>query len=925
MAGGVKSSLSKLRLVITGSPRAVWLTSFFAVAIIVLLFFLWQQVQSVSRILLPVGHERTGPDLSAIPSGNAQDVLILNSYHMGYSWSDNEMDGIIGTLRESHFSIRPIVEYLDCKRFPSMEHFDRLRDLFTQKYHGRKFGVVIAADNPALRFALKYRPQLFPGASIIFCGINGFRRDMIDGYDKVTGVAELLDAGGTVNTALRLHPQTRQIEVVYDYSITGLSTRRETEEQLKDVSGAVRIRYMENMTTTELMRNLRTLPPDSLVLALSYSLDKEGHVFNLEKIAKLLSLNSPVPVYGLHEERLGYGIVGGSLLGGRPQGVRAGEIALRILSGTPVSEIPVDLKSPTRMMFDYNQLVRFGIPLSSLPTGSVIVNKPVSFFAQYRALAVTTVLLILVLVSGVLILGVNIYRRRIAEEARIDSERNFKTLFESAGDAIFIEDMDERCIDANEEAARSTGYSRAELRALSLRDITEPAFLGTLAESRKGLLGAGRAFFEAVHMTKEGKSFPVELNCRLIDYSGKRAVLAVARDISERIGAEKEQRYLQAQLLQSRKMESVGRLAGGVAHDFNNILTSILGYCEILMSDIPAGHPMSKQLDIIRSAGERGAGLTRQLLAFSRKQVLQMKSADLNAIIENMAKMISRIIGEDIRFELRLKPVKNILADTGQIEQVLMNLIANARDAMPDGGRLLIETGNELLDRRYAEAHEGVRPGIHVMLAVSDTGRGMSAEMKERIFEPFFTTKGTGKGTGLGLATVYGIVRQHNGHIHVDSEPGRGTSFKVYLPATDESVQPDEQLQSGPPAHGKETLLVVDDDAMIVEMIEKMLQPLGYTVLTANGSEEALAINGQYEKEIHVLLTDVIMQSMNGRELSDALKQRRPGMSTIFMSGYTDNIIAHKGVLEPGMVLLQKPLTQRLLARSIREVIDRSR
>ena len=197
--------------------------------------------------------------------------------------------------------------------------------------------------------------------------------------------------------------------------------------------------------------------------------------------------------------------------------------------------------------------------------------------------------------------------------------------------------------------------------------------------------------------------------------------------------------------------------------------------------------------------------------------------------------------------------------------------------------------------------------------------------MKERIFEPFFTTKGTGKGTGLGRATVYGIVRQHNGHIHVDSEPGRGTSFKIYLPATEESIQPDKQLQSGPPAHGKETLLVVDDDAMIVEMIEKMLRPLGYTVLTANGSEEALAINGRYEKGIHVLLTDVIMQSMNGRELSDALKPRRPGMSTIFMSGYTDNIIAHKGVLEPGMVLLQKPLTQRLLAGSIREVIDRSR
>jgi PAS domain S-box-containing protein len=841
---------------------------------------------------------------------------------MGYSWSDNEMDGIIGTLRESDLGLRPIVEYLDCKRFPLMEHFDRISDLFEQKYRGRKFEVVIAADNPALRFALKNRPRLFPGAAIVFCGINGFRREMIDGYENVTGVAELLDAEGTVKTALGLHPDTRQIVVVHDYSITGLSARWETEAQLKAVSGAVRIRYMENMTTAELMQNLRTLRPHSLVLALSYSLDKEGHVINHEKIAKLLSINSRVPVYGLHEERLGYGIVGGSLLGGRPQGVRAAEIALKIISGTPAQEIPVDLKSPTRMMFDYNQLVRFGIPLSSLPGGSMIVNKPVSFFGQYRALAVTTVLLIVVLVSGVLVLGVNIYRRRVAEEARIDSERIFKTLFESAADAIFIGDMEGRCVEANEEAARSTGYSRAELKRRSLKDFTEPSFHGVLAENLTGLMGAGRACFESLHMTKEGKSFPVELNCRLIDYSGKRAVLAVARDISARRKAEEDQRLLQLQLLQSRKMESVGRLAGGVAHDFNNILTSILGYCELLMSEFPAGHPMVKQLDVIRKSGERGASLTRQLLAFSRKQVLQMKPVDLNAIIENMARMVSRIIEEDIRVELRLKTVKNVLADQGQIEQVLMNLIANARDAMPDGGRLLIETENELLDRRYAETHEGLRPGIHVMLAVSDTGRGMSAEMKERIFEPFFTTKGTGAGTGLGLATVYGIVRQHNGHIRVESEPDRGTSFKVYLPATEESIVSGNQFRGAVPARGSETILVVDDDATIVEMIEKTLRPLGYSVLTANGSEEALAISERYEKEIRLLLTDVIMQSMNGRELSVAIKQRRPGVRTIFMSGYTDNLIARKGVLDPGAVLLQKPFTQGLLARSIREVID---
>lgn len=925
MARGIGGLPSKLRLVFSSSPRAVLLISLFAAAIFLLLFSLWQQTRGLNRVLLPAGHELTGPDIAGVPSAYAHDVLVLNSYHMGYSWSDNEMDGITATLRMSPLRTRAIVEYLDCKRFPGMEQFDKLKDLFALKYRGRKFAAVIAADNPALQFALKYRQQLFPGVPVVFCGINGFRREMMGGQDNVTGVAELLDARGTAETALRLHPRTREIVIVHDYSVTGLATRRETEEQLADLSRKVKIRYMEDMTTAELMRRLRDLPGDSIVLALSYSLDKDGHVINHEKISKLLSLNSPVPVYGLHEERLGYGIVGGSLLGGGPQGVCAAEDVLKILSGTPASEIPVDLRSPTRMMFDYVQLARFGIPLSSLPDGSTVVNRPVSFFSQYRTLAVTTVVLIFLLVLGVIFLGLNIYRRRLAEEALIDSEGNFKMLFESAGDAMFIQELEGTCVEVNEEACRSTGYSRAEFRGLSLADITSPERLEAFLENRKKLMTDGRAFFESVHVGKDGKTIPVELNYRMIDYSGRRAVLAVARDISERRKAEQEQEYLSSQLLQSRKMESIGRLAGGVAHDFNNILTSILGYCEILMAGLPEGHPMLKQLEIIRNSGERGAGLIRQLLAFSRKQVLQMKPVDLNEVIGNVATMISRIIGEDIRFELRTKPVKNVLADPGQLEQVLMNLVANARDAMPDGGRLLVETGNELLDRQYAMTHENVKPGIHVMLAVSDNGKGITAEMKERIFEPFFTTKGKGKGTGLGLATVYGIVRQHNGYIDVESEPGSGTIFRVYLPATEESIQPGGEPPLTPPARGRETILVVDDDPVIVEMIEKTLGSLGYTVLTATGGEDAVAISRRWDEPIDLLLTDVIMHSMNGREVAEAIRKHRPGIVTIFMSGYTDDIIAHKRVLDPGVVFIQKPLSQRLLARSIREALDGKR
>jgi signal transduction histidine kinase len=681
-----------------------------------------------------------------------------------------------------------------------MEHFDRLRDLFLQKYRGKGFRVVIVADNPALQFALKYRPQLFPRAAIIFCGINGFDPKMIAGKEQVTGVAELLDADDTLQLALKLHPGTRNVFVVHDYTITGLATRRETEEQLKPFTGQVEIEYLANMPTSELMEYLRRIPSDSLVLALSYSLDSDGQVINHEKIARLLSRSASVPVYGLHEERLGYGIVGGSLLGGMLQGARAAELAVRVLAGEPASSIAVDMKSPTRMMFDHNQLVRFNVPLRSLPEDAVIVNRPVSFIAEHPGLVASTVGIILILASGIAVLGFNVYQRKMAEQ---------------------------------------------------------------------------------------------------------------------------EQEKLNSQLLQAQKMEAVGHLAGGVAHDFNNILTAIIGYANLLRKKVLADEQLTFFADQILSASDRAAGLTRSLLAFSRKQVIEPKPADLNDIVQGIDKIAKRLIGEDIEFRtVPLNRRLTVMADSGQMEQVLLNLCTNARDAMPHGGKLTIETDVVEVDEVARKLNFLDRTGWYGVICVSDTGAGMDEETRKQIFEPFFTTKEVGKGTGLGLSIVYGIIKQHNGTINVYSEAGKGTTFKIYLPliaAAGEAAEPKADVR---PEGGNETILLAEDENDVRVLITHILREAGYSVIEAATGEDAVKKFAEQADRFSLFLSDVIMPKMNGKEAYDQIKGSRPDVKVLFMSGYTADIIQSRGILAEGSSFLSKPIIPDQLLRKVREVLD---
>jgi signal transduction histidine kinase len=403
-----------------------------------------------------------------------------------------------------------------------------------------------------------------------------------------------------------------------------------------------------------------------------------------------------------------------------------------------------------------------------------------------------------------------------------------------------------------------------------------------------------------------------------------RIPVAVRRALEEKTLREEHER-LKLQLSQSQKMEAIGRLAGGIAHDFNNHLGIMIGYSERLLDRLGPDDPLRKSAGMIKDAGLRAATLTRQLLAFSRRQVFEPRILDANAVIVELEKMLRPLIGEDIELILSLNAATGrVQADPAQIDQVIMNLVINSRDAMPQGGRLTIETTDVELDEEYASKHATVRPGSYVMVAVSDNGMGMDNETQTHMFEPFFTTKEKGKGTGLGLATVYGIVKQSGGYIWVYSEPGKGTTFKIYLPRAEAGIQQaDAERVSSAILKGEETVLVVEDEGMLLELACEFLQSSGYAVLEAGNGSKAVEISRGHRGPIHLLMTDAVMPGMSGRELAQRLHDDRPDIKVLYVSGYTDDSVLRNGLLEPGTAFLQKPFTRDSLARKVREVLDR--
>jgi PAS domain S-box-containing protein len=516
--------------------------------------------------------------------------------------------------------------------------------------------------------------------------------------------------------------------------------------------------------------------------------------------------------------------------------------------------------------------------------------------------------------------------KRIENQLRT-SEQRFRELAELLPQTVYEMDLDGRLTYVNQFAYKMFGYSPEDFeKGLNAMEMLIPDDRERVLTNIARIINGQELPEEAyTGLGQDGTQFPVRVFASPIKrgdtIEGLRGIVV---DMSEQAHLLKEKSKLEEQYQQAQKMEAIGRLAGGVAHDLNNLLLPILGYAEILLEDFSAADSRKQSIEQIHRAGLRAKDLVRQLLAFGRKQALEVKIVDLNRVIGGFEKLLRRTIREDIEIRTTLPPgLSAIRVDVGQIEQIIMNLSVNAQDAMPEGGCLSIETGEIEIDESYAERHRGAKPGRFVKLTIKDTGQGMTREVRERIFEPFFTTKEKGKGTGLGLSTVYGIVKQHDGYIWVYSEPGKGAAFELHFPAmTTAALEPEEAPVALRRMPGAETIMVVEDEDNVRKLTASILKRQGYTVLSAASGEQCLNLLSDHKDPLHLLLTDVIMPSMNGRELFEKLVVRFPTLKVLYMSGYADDVIGQFGVLEEGLDFIQKPFSIQKLAAKVRSVLD---
>ena len=858
----------------------------------------------------------------AARDGAGPHVLVLHSYHPGFEWTDRVMAGIRAGFEEEGLDAELTVEYMDTKFNPPETVFPHLVGLYQDKYRDFQPDAVVSSDNNAFEFLLQNRQRLFPGVPVVFCGVNDYTDALIENQKDITGVAEDFDMKGTLNLALGLHPNTRQIVIVSDDTRTAKATLERMRKSFSEYEGRVDFVELTNLSAGEYLSAFYRLPKDSLVVLNGLYRDRFGRTFSRRDCLKFVAGNSPVPVYSLWENMIDCGVLGGVVVNGHSQGFEAAKMAARILRGEPASDIAVLRKSPNVPMFDYEALDKFEMKKSSLPEGSVIVNAPESFYYRHKALIWSAVGLVLLLLSGILVLSVNIARRKQTEKALKKSEERFRSIFENLMDVYFRTTLDGIAEEISPSFQVASGYRNHELIGTSVfKFYQKPSDRKRLIEEieRKGKVRD----YEVVFKNRNGEPYDVSINADLIcDENGKPTGLSgTIRDITER-------KRLEEKLRRSQKMESLGLMASGIAHDLNNILSGIVSYPDLLLLDLPEDSPMRKSIEIIQDSGQRAADVVADLLTVAKGAVANKEVHSLNTIVEEFFESVEfRSLERKhpmVAFEKDLNAeLPNIRCSSPHMKKVLTNLVSNAAEAIQMQGEVAVKTGDMYLDEAL-KGYENISKGEYVLLSVSDTGKGISEKDIDRIFEPFYTKKVMGRnGTGLGLAVVWNTVQDHNGYIHVKSG-AKGAVFELYFPVDrNEVAARKSKVPLADYGGNGEDVLVVDDEIGQREIACGLLERLGYKTRAVQSGEEAI----EYLKRnpVDLVVLDMIMPpGLNGCETYAEIVKLRPGQKAVIASGFSETEDVKAAQRLGAGAYIKKPYTIEKIGLAVRNELKRS-
>lgn len=846
-------------------------------------------------------------------------VLVINSYHHGFWWTDDQLWGLQELVERTPLSVDLRAVFLDSLQHDKeKDHFDQLAQFYAREYAGLKIDVIVATDTPALEFAIAHRETLAPHAPIVFCGLCATMPDVVVRTTNITGVIETMDSVPTLQKVMQIHPQVRHIWVIQDDE----ENPPQLETILTQAAGQIRkdvaVTVMKNQPAHDNTLFFSRLSPEDNVIMIRASLKHgigSGQSQALEALMEKLRGTVKAPVYFICAETLSAGTVGGSMISGRKQGLMAAGLVYELLNGTPVTNLPIRLGNFTRFVVNYPELVIAGRDVDDLPEDTVVINQPFSFYRTYRYWVWSVSMVIIILTLLLVTLLVNIARRRKAEASVRASEQRLRAVISSLPVILFVVDKGGRFTLSDGKGLSALGFKAGEMVGRSAYEL----YAGNdslLSGIRRAL--EGEAFSSTIEI--QGRIFEVFFSPVQNTLGQRSGTIGIAVDITERQQAER-------QLVASQKMEAIGNLAGGIAHDFNNMLTGILGYAAIIKRSTPHGSPLHDAGETIEMAAGRAAELTRQLLDFARQSKQIDVAVNINDVIHEVIALLGRTIEKSIEIKenLYIAPV-TIHGDPSQIQQVVLNLAINARDAMPNGGRMMFETRIVDITSAYCRSHPDMHPGRYVSLAISDTGHGIPQDIQSRIFEPFFTTKEAGKGTGMGLAMVYSIIKSHGASIDLVSEVGKGTTFTILLPyfegenaATAQSL-PAEDLSL---RRGTGRILIVDDEDLIRLLCVSLLKDLGYEPLVAVNGQEAIDIYRTMGKTIDLAIIDVAMPEMDGYECFKALKAMNPNIKALLSSGY--NLEAQlKTIRGEGLMgYIQKPYKLNEMAQAIDEALKK--